>query len=117
MMRERGFRVVGLDFSREAAAIAWRRQQVPAVLRHAGDTRRFRAGSLAGLTMFHVLEHLYDPRAYLSGCARFAGAGWAAGGAGAECRLLAVPAAGTRRGTAWMCRATFSTFATATWRC
>ncbi len=32
MMRERGFRVVGLDNSREAAGIAWRRQQVPAVV-------------------------------------------------------------------------------------
>jgi SAM-dependent methyltransferase len=64
MMRERGLRVVGLDFSREAAGIAWGRQQVPAV---AGDLERapLRAGSFAGLTMFHVMEHLYDPRAYL----------------------------------------------------
>ena len=64
MMRERGFRVVGLDNSRDAAGIAWRRQQVPAVV---ADTERapLRAGSLAGLTMFHVMEHLYDPRAYL----------------------------------------------------
>ena len=61
MMRERGLRVVGLDFSREAAGIAWARQQVPAV---AGDLERapLRAGSFAGLTMFHVMEHLYDPR-------------------------------------------------------
>ncbi len=69
MMRERGFRVVGLDNSREAAAIAWRRQQVPAVcamLEHApfGDE------SVAVLTMFHVLEHLYDPRAYLTAARR-----------------------------------------------
>ncbi len=78
MMRERGFRVVGLDFSREAAAIAWRRQQVPAVcamLEHAP----VRADeSVAVLTMFHVLEHLYDPRAYLrprAGCWRRT-AGW-----------------------------------------
>jgi SAM-dependent methyltransferase len=64
MMRERGLRVVGLDFSREAAGIAWGRQQVPAV---AGDLEHapLRAGSFAGLTMFHVMEHLYDPRAYL----------------------------------------------------
>ena len=68
MMRERGLRVVGMDFSREAAGIAWRRQQVPAL---AGDLERapLRAGSFAGLTMFHVMEHLYDPRAYL-GAAR-----------------------------------------------
>jgi SAM-dependent methyltransferase len=64
MMRERGFRVVGLDNSREAAGIAWRRQQVPAIV---ADLERapLRAGSLAGLSMFHVMEHLYDPRAYL----------------------------------------------------
>jgi SAM-dependent methyltransferase len=64
MMRERGYAVVGLDFSREAAAIAWKRQQVPAVC---GDLAHapLRAGSLAGITMFHVLEHLPDPRAYL----------------------------------------------------
>ncbi len=65
MMRQRGQRVVGLDFSREAAGIAWRRQQVPAL---AGDLAcaPLRAGSFAALTMFHVMEHLYDPRAYLA---------------------------------------------------
>lgn len=64
MMRERGFHVLGLDYSRDAAAIAWKRQQAPsvcAVLDHAP----FRPGSLGAITMFHVLEHLYDPRAYL----------------------------------------------------
>lgn len=64
MMRQRGFRVVGLDFSREAAAIAWRRHEVPAVCAML-ENAPFQAGSVAGLTMFHVLEHLYDPRAYL----------------------------------------------------
>lgn len=65
MMRERGFRVVGLDFSREAAAIAWRRQQAPAA---AGDLAQapFAPGSCAAITMFHVIEHLHDPRAYLA---------------------------------------------------
>jgi len=64
MMRERGYAVVGLDFSREAAAIAWKRQRVPAVC---GDlvNAPLRAGSFAGIAMFHVLEHLRDPRAYL----------------------------------------------------
>ena len=64
MMRERGCRVVGLDYSREAAGVAWRQQQVPAM---AGDLAKapLRAGTFAGVTMFHVLEHLYDPRAYL----------------------------------------------------
>ena len=69
MMRERGFRVLGLDNSRDAAAIAWRRQQVPAVcamLEHVP----LRDESVAVLTMFHVLEHLYDPRAYLAAARR-----------------------------------------------
>jgi SAM-dependent methyltransferase len=69
MMRERGFSVLGLDFSREAAGIAWRRQQVPAVCASL-ERAPFPAGSLAGLTMFHVVEHLYDPRAYLSAAHR-----------------------------------------------
>ena len=64
MMRERGFRVLGLDSSLEAAALAWRRQQAPCLCAML-ERPPFRAGSLAGLTMFHVLEHLYDPRAYL----------------------------------------------------
>lgn len=65
MMRQRGFRVVGLDFSRDAAAVAWRYQQVPAVT---GDLGRapLRPGSFAGITMSHVLEHLPDPRAYIA---------------------------------------------------
>jgi SAM-dependent methyltransferase len=64
MMRERGYRVAGLDFSPEAAAMAWKRQQAPAVC---GDLAHapFGAGSFAGITMFHVLEHVHDPRAYL----------------------------------------------------
>jgi len=65
MMRQRGFRVVGLDFSREAAAIAWRRQLAPAVCADM-EQAPLRAASLAGITMFHVMEHLYDPRAYLT---------------------------------------------------
>ncbi len=64
MMRERGVRVAGLDFSREAAAITWRRQGVPAICASL-ERAPFGAGSLGGITMFHVLEHLYDPRAYL----------------------------------------------------
>jgi SAM-dependent methyltransferase len=65
MMRERGVRVLGLDYSREAAAIAWRRQKAPSVCATL-DAAPFRATSLGAITMFHVLEHLYDPRAYLA---------------------------------------------------
>jgi SAM-dependent methyltransferase len=65
MMRERGFRVLGLDYSRDAAAIAWKRQQAPAVCATL-DRAPFRAGTLGAITMFHVLEHLYDPHAYLA---------------------------------------------------
>jgi SAM-dependent methyltransferase len=66
MMRERGFRVLGLDYSREAAAIAWKRQQAPSVCAML-NAAPFRAGTLGAISMFHVLEHLYDPRAYLAG--------------------------------------------------
>jgi SAM-dependent methyltransferase len=69
MMRRRGFRVVGLDFSREAAAVAWRHQEVPAVvadLEHAP----FRPASFAGIAMSHVLEHLPDPCVYLAAAHR-----------------------------------------------
>ena len=64
IMRLRGFRVVGLDISREAAAIAWRRLQVPAVC---GNLEHWplRAQTFVGITMFHVLEHLPDPRSFL----------------------------------------------------
>ena len=64
MMRQRGFPVLGLDISRDAAAMAWRRQQAPAVCARLEEAP-FPAASVAALTMFHVLEHLYDPRAYL----------------------------------------------------
>jgi 2-polyprenyl-3-methyl-5-hydroxy-6-metoxy-1,4-benzoquinol methylase len=65
MMRQRGIGVVGLDYSPEAAAVAWHRQRVPTL---AGDLgcAPLRAASFAGITMFHVMEHLYNPRAYLA---------------------------------------------------
>lgn len=64
MMRQSGFPVAGLDFSAEAAAIAWRRQQVPAVCGML-DCTPLRPGVFGAVTMFHVLEHLPDPRTYL----------------------------------------------------
>jgi SAM-dependent methyltransferase len=65
MLAERGVKnVAGLDFSLDAASVAWRRAGVPAVC--ATLTRApFAPGSCAAVTMFHVLEHLYDPARYL----------------------------------------------------
>jgi SAM-dependent methyltransferase len=55
---------LGLDFSIDAASLAWRRAGVPAVC--ASLTRAPVAPeSCAAITMFHVLEHLYEPVAYV----------------------------------------------------
>ncbi len=55
---------VGLDFSLDAANTAWRRAGVPAVC--ASLTRAPLAPqSCAAVTMFHVLEHLYEPAGYI----------------------------------------------------
>ena len=64
LLRQRGWRAMGLDSSAEAAAVAWRTNGVPVIC---GDLARapLAAGACAAITMFHVLEHLYDPRAYL----------------------------------------------------
>jgi SAM-dependent methyltransferase len=64
MLAERGHAGVGLDVSCEAAAVAWRRNGVPAVC---GSLERapLARGAFAAITMFHVLEHLTDPRRYL----------------------------------------------------
>lgn len=65
LMRQRGFRVLGLDFSANAASIAWRQQGAPAVCAML-DRAPFPPHSIGALTMFHVVEHLTDPRAYLT---------------------------------------------------
>ena len=64
MLAERGFKVIGLDFSIEAAGIAWHRNGVPVVCGTLASPP-LPASSCAGITMFHVLEHLYDPASYL----------------------------------------------------
>jgi SAM-dependent methyltransferase len=56
--------VVGLDFSLGSATAAWRRNRVPAVCSTLSRAP-FLPGSCALITMFHVLEHLYDPSGYL----------------------------------------------------
>ena len=69
MLSERGAAertgpVAGLDFSMDAAHAAWWRAGVPAVCGVLTQAP-FAAGSCAAVTMFHVLEHLYDPASYL----------------------------------------------------
>lgn len=61
--------VVGLDFSLEAANVAWRRSGVPAVCATLSRAP-FAAASCSAITMFHVLEHLYDPGSYLEAAHR-----------------------------------------------
>lgn len=64
MLAEKKTFVAGLDFSALAAAAAWRVNGVPAVC-GVLSSAPFRAGSCRAITMFHVLEHLYDPASYL----------------------------------------------------
>ncbi len=65
MLAERGVKhVAGLDFSLDAASVAWRRSGVPAVCATLSRPP-FPPSSCAAITMFHVLEHLYDPAVYL----------------------------------------------------
>jgi len=58
-------RVAGLDFSLDAAGAAWRRLGVPAVCASLSSAP-FPPSSCSAITMFHVLEHLYDPASYLA---------------------------------------------------
>ena len=59
-------RLAGLDFSLDAANMTWRRAGVPAVCATLSRAP-FAPGSCLIVTMFHVLEHLYDPGSYLAG--------------------------------------------------
>ena len=65
MLAERGRKnIVGLDFALDAAYAATHRSAVPAIC-GALSRAPFAAGSCAAITMFHVLEHLYEPARYL----------------------------------------------------
>jgi SAM-dependent methyltransferase len=64
MLAARGARVTGLDFSLDAASVAWLKQGVPAVCASLARAP-FAPESFAVITMFHVLEHLYEPPSYL----------------------------------------------------
>jgi len=64
LMAEQGLPVFGLDFCLQAASVATTANGVPAVCGSLGRAP-FAPGGFAVVTMFHVLEHLYDPAAYL----------------------------------------------------
>ncbi|HYP13075.1 MAG TPA: class I SAM-dependent methyltransferase, partial [Bryobacteraceae bacterium] len=64
LLRQLGFRAIGLDLSQKAAALAWQSNEVPVVCADLSNVP-FPQGGFAAVTMFHVLEHLYDPAAYL----------------------------------------------------
>ena len=64
MMRERGYTGMGLDFSLAAAAVAWQRFAIPVVCATLSRAP-LPESSCKVITMYHVLEHLFDPVAYL----------------------------------------------------
>ena len=65
MLYERGrVQGIGLDFALDAASAAWRHRGVPTVCASLASAP-FPPGSCALVTMFQVLEHLYDPASYL----------------------------------------------------
>lgn len=64
MLRERGHKVLGSDFSLDAASIAWKQNGVPAFCGTLSQAP-LADGSIGVLSMFHVLEHLYQPDEYL----------------------------------------------------
>lgn len=64
LLAERGYRVAGLDSALDAAAIAWKYMGVPVVCATLSEPP-LASESCAAVTMFHVLEHLYDPTTYV----------------------------------------------------
>jgi SAM-dependent methyltransferase len=64
MLSEHGYRCFGLDYSREAAAVGWHVNGIPVVCGSL-PSAPFPCESFTAITMFHVLEHVYDPAAYL----------------------------------------------------
>jgi 2-polyprenyl-3-methyl-5-hydroxy-6-metoxy-1,4-benzoquinol methylase len=64
LLKERGYQTLGLDNSVRAAKVAWSQNGVP-VVTGSFASAPFPQSSFAAITMFHVLEHLYDPGAYI----------------------------------------------------
>jgi SAM-dependent methyltransferase len=69
MMRERGFPGIGLDVSQQAARSAWQQHRAPALCGTL-DQAPLAARAFACISMFHVLEHLSDPRQFLTAAHR-----------------------------------------------
>lgn len=69
LLRERGFPCVGLDSSLQAARVATHHNAVPTLI---GDFAHapYADGTFAAITMFHVLEHLYDAASYVKSAVR-----------------------------------------------
>ncbi len=74
LLRERGHRVLGLDFSLEAAVVAKTLNRVPVVCATLSKAP-LPPGQFSVLTMFHVLEHLYDPAGYVEAAHALLGPG------------------------------------------
>ncbi len=77
LLKERGKsgdpgRFIGLDFSLDAAFAAWKHAGIPTVCGSL-TSAPMAPGSCAVVTMFHVLEHLYDPASYLEAAHRLLG--------------------------------------------
>ena len=70
MLRESGHAAFGLDFSHQAAKVATHTNAVPTLQ---GDfpNAPFAPETFNAITMFHVVEHLYDPLAYVKAAHRF----------------------------------------------
>jgi 2-polyprenyl-3-methyl-5-hydroxy-6-metoxy-1,4-benzoquinol methylase len=69
LMKQRGFRVMGVDFSPEAAAVAKTENGVQVVVGSLQDAA-FPGRSFDLVTLFHVMEHVTNPREVLKEVAR-----------------------------------------------
>ena len=69
LLSERGYRAFGIDYSPQAAHVAWSLNGVPAACCEL-PAAPFAPGAFAAITMFHVLEHLYDPASYIQAAHR-----------------------------------------------
>ena len=69
LLKQRGFRVTGLDFSAEAAAIAKAENGVDVAVGTLEEAH-FPAESFDVVTLFHVMEHVTNPRLVLAQVSR-----------------------------------------------